>query len=612
MQGSAPPSRIATSQTRRPRFGILAVGSVLLLALGCSEFTQQPSAPSDASVAGTQDQVAPPQHEFPGIMRVDMSIRAIGSFRPGQPLNLEVELTGQADITDGNVQVFVLGDHAPAATMDRVRPQAELRDLASVALGSSRSSQATVQVPSAGYYKVIVLAQHSGPSTALSADGRRVPVIDRHVKSLWLLVDDQGGRVTDGHDKTVAEKHSLEFGGYGPFVGESGLAGVSVDADPQNIGGFTVSGTITYFNANAGELQDDPVPGAVVSVYCIAADDSTDHADVSTTANASGQYSYTCPFGYNKSNYEVKFFISTPSYTWVTGQGGGLAGAVGSRNFGGTLNLAVVNDAAAHTFLTLRDVVPRTQTKFGRSLWQMTVWVSETDPNFGIYYDVANERVLINYTRVWTGEDGVFVAAHEYGHAFHYEAIEAPRSYYCSPNGQHGTTTEYTLSCALVEGFADFYAAWLLEDKLTYWDYDLETNPYRVYGDGAIIEATVAAFLYDLVDNNTERDAQNNSVGASEGFDSVAFPGSYIADLIGTCSTKYLSGQGYAWYSAIDGIDEFAYCAERELSSQALTSYFPTRSTYFYDVTEGATEPSGWGMTAIQNLWLYNLYNVTP
>src|SRR5206468_1056515 len=148
---------------------------------------------------------------------------------------------------------------------------------------------------------------------------------------------------------------------------------------------------------------------------------------------------------------------------------------------------------------------------------------------------------------VW-GSFGIFTAAHEYGHAYHNRAIEDWRTYSCTGD-QHTWTETDNLSCAFVEGFADFFAMWLEGDRLVTAPFGADcglesnldscpsggrTNP-PPNGDGVRVEAAVAAFLYDLVDGDTELDDAMNAAGPPEAFDDATYPASWLADVIQYC-----------------------------------------------------------------------------
>lgn len=107
-----------------------------------------------------------------------------------------------------------------------------------------------------------------------------------------------------------------------------------------------------------------------------------------------------------------------------------------------------------------------------------------------------------------------------------------------------------------------------------------------------IIEGAVAAFFFDITD------------GANESHDHVCYPGSYVANIIETCSV--LDG---GWQRA-DGMDHLIYCFEQEVDPTVTGSgtYFPTRSVDPTDQEEWATEPSGWSQADVRTLWTCNLY----
>lgn len=101
------------------------------------------------------------------------------------------------------------------------------------------------------------------------------------------------------------------------------------------------------------------------------------------------------------------------------------------------------------------------------------------------------------------------------------------------------------------------------------------------------MEGAFAAFLYDLTD------------AAVEAHDSVAAPGSYVADLIETCKVYYGS-----WLRA-DGTDQIAYCAENSVNPG---SYFTPRASPPDSVTEAATEPGSWSAVRVHKMWTWNMY----
>jgi hypothetical protein len=214
------------------------------------------------------------------------------------------------------------------------------------------------------------------------------------------------------------------------------------------------------------------------------------------------------------------------------------------------------------------------------------------------------------------GEDGFFVSVHEHGHAYHYKSLEPWGSYSCTGN-QHSWTETENLSCAFVEGFADFYSMWLSGDRLTTQpyggDHGLEnnvdgggnvTNP-PVGGDGVRVEAAVAAFLYDLVDGVNEPDAANNSPGGEESFDTATFPASWLADVLVHCR---LNGT----VSRLDGPDQSVYCLENSTSAHSASLSFSTawRSYSSLSFDQSIIWPAGYSSSLVRTLWKYNMYGV--
>jgi hypothetical protein len=242
------------------------------------------------------------------------------------------------------------------------------------------------------------------------------------------------------------------------------------------------------------------------------------------------------------------------------------------------------------------------------------------DPNAGnSSYSPSADEITIRSTgdadHVW-GPLGIFVAAHEYGHAVHERALggnvaggQCPSPHYI--DGAHN------LQCAYSEGFANFHAVatrradlrnegesdWAIEQNFNYpgWVYE-HGSPVSPSTDGSIIEGAVAAFLYDLVDAPDWPDSPFNTADGDD--DSVTFPGSYLADIIRTCNVLYSS-----WTRA-DGIDHLIYCLEQQVDPAVTGSqmYFPTRSSDPFNQTEAAAEPPGWSVAVIRALWTRNLY----
>ena len=200
---------------------------------------------------------------------------------------------------------------------------------------------------------------------------------------------------------------------------------------------------------------------------------------------------------------------------------------------------------------------------------------------------------------VW-GNTGAEFAAHEFGHAFHDNALGGiePNRPNCS---SHGTPLYTSLECAYAEGFSEFFAA-VIRPEVTSEDDDFESNVDLLTNsnpngsdpndpNGSFIEGAVAAFFWDLHD----------SVG--EAHDSIAYAGSYIADLISTCTVNFGTGLLRA-----NGIDMLIRCLENSTDS-GVTSFFYPRNTNPTGYSESASEPGSWSAAHIRTNWKKNLYN---
>lgn len=227
------------------------------------------------------------------------------------------------------------------------------------------------------------------------------------------------------------------------------------------------------------------------------------------------------------------------------------------------------------------------------------------DPSTSCYRP-SEDEIYVYPPHAW-GEFGIFMVAHEYGHAFHADALwgnEASDS--C--NGLHHLDTESNLQCAYSEGFADFAGAATRPDLGSYSFRDRiaandafpgcaerSSSPpdYPCIGgtsyEGSVIEGAFAAFLYDIVDT------------AVEPHDSIAAPGSYVRDIVRTCQVKYSGGN----YRRANGTDELTFCIENAINP---SGYLAVRGATPTNYSESATESGGWTSVRARLNWVWNMY----
>jgi len=122
---------------------------------------------------------------------------------------------------------------------------------------------------------------------------------------------------------------------------------------------------------------------------------------------------------------------------------------------------------------------------------------------------------------------------------------------------------------------------------------------YSSSGDGSIIEAAVAGFVYDLVDDDDTPDSLSGDD------DDAAYSLAAIGNILATCD---MPGK-----SQIDGIDRFVYCAEETLAMQ--DSINPGTSDYWFASRRPTTFSSfsvtsqGMDLSIVRRTWKYNLFN---
>jgi hypothetical protein len=253
--------------------------------------------------------------------------------------------------------------------------------------------------------------------------------------------------------------------------------------------------------------------------------------------------------------------------------------------------------------------VPKAESRFGlKRSTRLPIRVSTGTTDTTNYF--PNEDLIRqNYSRVFN-EYGTFVTVHEYGHAFHWKAIEPPASYYCNAQNQHAVNVQYNFNCAFVEGFADFFSMWVAGDSLVNTgssDWALENQDWYVGKDGAQVEGAVAGFLYDLVDGPGDPDSYTNTPMETETWDAVTYPGSYIAYTMRDCTLT----SSTTTYSDLFGSDDLVYCLENSLTAKADAATFGSAWYNYTGVQRTAAAPSGFSQPAVRRLWRANFYGAT-
>ncbi len=230
-------------------------------------------------------------------------------------------------------------------------------------------------------------------------------------------------------------------------------------------------------------------------------------------------------------------------------------------------------------------------------------------PALGARYAPDHDRIEATSAAIdsYPFEEAFFKVLHEYGHAFHYVAIEPWGSYTCR-NGTHAFETENSLSCAFVEGFAHFFAAWIGGSRLdsdealpnAASDRVLEENLYRGrLSDGARTPGVVAALLYDLADGADSPDGPGNTANGDD--DPISVGGADLVSVIRGC--RLVPPSGCPVVDRLDGADQLIACAEGDPAASAAG-----RRWRSYQAVESSSAPIGGDRAALRSLWLRDLY----
>jgi len=160
-------------------------------------------------------------------------------------------------------------------------------------------------------------------------------------------------------------------------------------------------------------------------------------------------------------------------------------------------------------------------------------------------------------------------------------------------------------SCALTEGFADFFSPTIFPQEipgfLTYferfetvsWEHEFLPNVYVIIGSE--IEGSVAAYFQDLLDDDSSPDGiagDDDSVGG--------YPASYIADIVESCIV--LSPLP----DRPSGLDHLSYCFERRILPNIAIDPFAGRALPS-GLLEAGTEPPEWSATDLRAVLVQNV-----
>ncbi|HEU4700021.1 MAG TPA: hypothetical protein VFS40_12635 [Gemmatimonadales bacterium] len=558
--------------------------------------------------------------------RFTVDVEVSGHFVPGGQLQVRPRMTGLVATADVELRVTLPelevaarpdGFHGVIPTGTPLPVRGHRR--APLSAGASVDAPFALRVPQPGYYRIVVQA------VKRSAEPEREGGIWYESGASiekWVLVDTAGGRLTDRFDASLLPSGAAPMAG--PFRSKrSGAlltAGGGTEVVPlQKCQEDCIPTTTVCVNWHAVYYNEDV--GGYQPLSFAAVEGSRYHSDGSFFGAISGQTDANgvvvlCATGYDY--YRANIVLKNADVI----QGSIAASLEGNAYWGPDETVTAVDHYTPRAFVVLTNTAQKSRSMLGYGRPQTRFILSSADSNS--YYSPSDDRIVLRTSHVYY--PGVFTMAHEYGHALQEKGLGGnPYPDYGGACGKpHFMDGAYTLGCALSEGFANFHAAYVQGDILTYGfgsDYDMEDNRdypgyyyngYTTLGvatDGSLIEGAVAAFLYDLVDGpSSPNSATNGPRGVDD--DGVTLPGSYIATILSTCQTR---SSGWLGYHRANGIDDIIYCMENQIDPAVTGSsvYFPTRGSDPNAFTEGAAEPAGWSAAAVRRLWTHNLYGAS-
>ena len=578
------------------------LGAIAALSTAACSNEQPTSALAPNGVTNTivADSVQPsiePSSQHSILEPARLSLEVSGAIELGRPVRISVHLAAKRTSATATLRMEVSSGGA--------RPLAEiperLREVALVAGQiEDRSLEVTFDLPGYYYVSAAVFADWQG---SLASDGS-VVLPSAHASG-WILISPDGtGRFDRGYDLSLhqAGKPFLRYGATGDFLNEN--SGIRARASlAHSMSNPVMAGILTYISGDTITFgQRLPIPSARIDGACYIG--SASAGSYSAVTDPQGAFSFSCPAGSTSYQGQAKL-ESANVRTYLV-------------NFSSPSNISfsiAANSTDTVTHEPNASVVFNNHNKynlqanalFGRSRGQMRYVVDPSNYNSNAYYPTT-DHIEIHNSGIWNSY-GRFAVTHEYGHAFHFRAIDppsAPKAWDVCPN-PHGYTQATTSWCAYTEGVASFFAHVMLRnDVLSYqnpgldnWRTESNLEATAGLGQGLNVEGLFARLLWDMFDDASTPD------GITGDDDSMTMSAAQIADIMLNCRmhspNSYLLG-----YS-----DQFVYCAEGGVNNARYVAPAAYQSAWgLYGTLTWDAPTSRPALADFRPRWLYNLYGI--
>ncbi len=537
------------------------------------------STPSEVQpVPTTSTNVVQEGFDIPSSPRYRLKVAGSGSFRPGTPVVLTVDVESMKGTGATDLELYLpeltAFEASPGAwrgiPRDTRMTPAQNRQIA-LNPGSRNGQPFTVVFPEPGLYTVQVIARQRTP------DAVRGWTPQSTTSHAWVLVLEDGGRFSPVYDTTMILRDAISTGPFRhvdpqrqgpPISGVTAFRGgenqfCEVNCPPRNC---CFGGSLTYW---------DPVPNQILPLGGVTVQLTFNTGELFQTVASTGGYGgLPCP---NPGETGFLSFVTISSAFTVRDHGSaGSTFANVSSAVCGTTYMAhnTVLDGPL-VFAHMTTARNNGGALFGRVRGPLPVdIVTPADSAFSpSFYSPSQDRISIMDTHV-DGPFGGFVAAHEYGHALQAVAFShgAPGMGTC--NNPHSVEAPNTTGCAISEGWADYFSISVI--PTAFWDFELAPFVLNFPFQGDQIEGAVAAYYLDMSD----------PVNAGE-TDALSLGTRFVADIISSCEDSF--GQGPS------SVLKLRNCFENNLSPGIL------------QLVPAVTFPSGWSLGAMQQNFTWNI-----
>lgn len=203
---------------QRPRTArVCLISLAVLFVTGCADDGGDLLTPETARTIPNRSGVSQTEGEFRSIPRVDVEIEAAGPFLPGVPIAVTARATAQRAAVGADIELLVL-DPGPRDFATARQPVRLDRTQGDLPAGAARRLEAGVSFAEPGYYRVLARSTAEAPDGGAPVSRQDTIVRPLDTALLWIVVDEEGGRLTNGYDESVIDAQHLPlYGAYGPF-----------------------------------------------------------------------------------------------------------------------------------------------------------------------------------------------------------------------------------------------------------------------------------------------------------------------------------------------------------------------------------------------------------